>query len=515
MSVRPHWQNLSVLSRLQSTTIQAVAVSCIFFVLQLIMVQNHEMWRDELQAWLIARDSVSIIDLFKNMRYEGHPALWHLLLLPITRLFNEPEAMQIAHLIIATGSIYLVVRYSPFSLLNKMLLCMSYFLFYEYSQISRNYALGVFLSFLFCSIFPLRERYIIQLSIILFLLAQTSVFGTILAVAFALALITEKLSCLPNRKRHSFLSASELVAAVIFVAGIMLAVIQLKPPVDSGFAVGWFLGFDLERMRIPVRALIGSYLPIPILDINYWNSLALLQIQPIPKFGFAIVLTTVIAVVWFAAFFLNRPSAFLTYSLILGACLLFYYVKYPGSLRHHGFLFIGLIVSFWISPYCSSWSRNFELRLKSMQRITSTFFLLILVCQAVAGISAAILDYRFTFSQAKNAAEVISYNAGPNDLLVGTVDYAASAIAGYLDRKIYYAKADRMGTFIRWDNKRDAGRENTMPTINKYLDSGNKVFIIANRELNVRGPNIVVSLLLSSDVAVVGDERFFIYEISR
>ena len=66
---------------------------------------HHEMWRDELQAWLLARDSAGPADLFANLKYEGHPALWHLLLMPLTRLTASPVAMQALHLVIASTTV--------------------------------------------------------------------------------------------------------------------------------------------------------------------------------------------------------------------------------------------------------------------------------------------------------------------------------------------------------------------------------------------------------------------------
>jgi hypothetical protein len=47
---------------------------------------HHELWRDEVQAWLLDRDSSSAIDLLSRQKYEGHPALWQLLLMPLTRI---------------------------------------------------------------------------------------------------------------------------------------------------------------------------------------------------------------------------------------------------------------------------------------------------------------------------------------------------------------------------------------------------------------------------------------------
>jgi hypothetical protein len=53
-----------------------LCITVLFFLLSLNTILHHEMWRDELQAWLIARDSDSIAQLFfQNLRYEGHPGL--------------------------------------------------------------------------------------------------------------------------------------------------------------------------------------------------------------------------------------------------------------------------------------------------------------------------------------------------------------------------------------------------------------------------------------------------------
>lgn len=50
----------------------AIILSTIFLLIGAIVAWRHEMWRDEIQAWLIARDSPSLIELFKTVkRYDG------------------------------------------------------------------------------------------------------------------------------------------------------------------------------------------------------------------------------------------------------------------------------------------------------------------------------------------------------------------------------------------------------------------------------------------------------------
>ncbi|EKD89645.1 MAG: hypothetical protein ACD_33C00018G0001, partial [uncultured bacterium] len=54
--------------------IYVASVVLIFLLLGMYNIFHHDMWRDEIQSWLIARDSISIFDLFRNLRYEAHPA---------------------------------------------------------------------------------------------------------------------------------------------------------------------------------------------------------------------------------------------------------------------------------------------------------------------------------------------------------------------------------------------------------------------------------------------------------
>jgi hypothetical protein len=128
-----------------------------FFLLGLLVLLRHEMWQDEWQAWLLARESSSLADLFQNIRYEGHPCLWYLALFVISRFTTDPLGMQLLHLMIATGTVYIFLKYSPFTRLQKILFIFGYFPFYEYCAISRNYGLGVLSLFSFCAVFASGE----------------------------------------------------------------------------------------------------------------------------------------------------------------------------------------------------------------------------------------------------------------------------------------------------------------------------------------------------------------------
>ena len=78
-------------------------------------VLRHEMWRDEIQAWSIVIGSRSVGDLLHGaLRYEGHPPLWYLVLMPITGP-SDPRMMQVLAIAALRRTAIVVVRLSPWS----------------------------------------------------------------------------------------------------------------------------------------------------------------------------------------------------------------------------------------------------------------------------------------------------------------------------------------------------------------------------------------------------------------
>ena len=101
----------------------------------------HEPWKDETQAWRLAIDSRGVLDLVHNARYEGHPLLWHVMLQALGHLWRSWWAVVVLHIAIACVGAWLVLRYAPFTRVQKVLLVFGYWLAYEYSVVVRPYGL--------------------------------------------------------------------------------------------------------------------------------------------------------------------------------------------------------------------------------------------------------------------------------------------------------------------------------------------------------------------------------------
>jgi hypothetical protein len=108
---------------------------------------DHAMWRDEAQAWLIARESANLSELHANLRFEGHPPLWHLVIWPIARLSPNVELMKVVTLIIAVGFGALVALGRAVPPLLRPVILAGFLPAFGYGVLSRPYLLGLLLLF--------------------------------------------------------------------------------------------------------------------------------------------------------------------------------------------------------------------------------------------------------------------------------------------------------------------------------------------------------------------------------
>lgn len=468
------------------------------------------MWRDEIQAWLIARDSATISQLLTNLKYEGHPGLWHLLITPLTRWFEPPESIQYVHWLIATASIYLLNRFSPFTWPQKTLLTFSYFLFYEYALISRNYALGVFFIFLFCTLFRNYRKYTLLIAGTLFLLSHTSILGLIFS---AVALVTVIIDLYFTGKNNQTADAKpkfQWVSIGIVITGIVTAYIQIKPPADTGLATVWRFYPDTAIFKETVSTLINAYFPIPKFTIHYWNTR---YFHSVYFFGPLAFLTFFL----FAKSLAKKPAAEVLLIGVTIASLAFFYTKYSGMLRHHGFLFIALIAAFWIAPFCACKNQSETSRPSFRSRLAKQALSFILIIHATGGLLAAYLDARHSFSGAREAARFIRSNSLENLPIIANPSPQTSTIAGFLvNAQFFYPETGKVGSFVIWNNQRSAVVDDTALEFAKYFafKHTDGALFICNKALS---PSLInrfhLEAIYSTETSVVDDEQFFIYRL--
>ena len=505
----------------------ALGLTVLFLAIGAFTASHHEMWRDEIQAWLLARDSTSIFNLFANLKYEGHPGLWHLCLMPLSRITHSPVIMQIFHLLLTGATVYLFVRYAPFNWFQKLLFCFGYFVLYEYAIVARNYALGLLLITAFCVLYKARYKRFISVGCVLFLLAHTSVHALIVAIAIGIALcceyvfgsrflrpLNQELAAIEN-KRHIWIGFG------LIGVGILTSVLQLNPPSDTGFAVAWHFNYDANRVNNIVKLISRAYLPIPKPVLGFWGSNLLttysfFQAIQVPLCYLLMLLS--------ALLFFRRPTALLTYLLSTFGLLTFFYIKYQGSIRHHGFLFLAFLMCYWIyreSPAVSFSKAEQEGADSTVNRVLNVagtaVLTLLLICHAIGGVIAVRMEHRHVFSYGKLTAEYIKSQGMQGLPMIGNKDSAVSTVVGYLQepRQIYYPRSRRFGSFVRWDKARTPSiSKRRVIEAAKTLSSekSQDVLIISNGSLSANQiEQYKLSFLVKFIGSTVRDEGFHLY----
>lgn len=484
-----------------------------FGVFALLGILRHELWEDELQAWMLARDSNSILHLFQNMRYEGHPALWHVLLLGLTKLGHNPLLMQLLSWLIGVGSACCINYFSPLPRIQKLTLTFSYFLFYEYTIVSRSYGLGICLAFIFCALSDWRKNRHPMLSladwsrlwlrlILLVMLANTSVYGLILSFVLSIYLLFERweldvrsvklaLSSIFSRIWRFKVYVFFLVSGWLFAAyQIGRALLQPESQIISQVSTSvlhspWgqesfrsatqfsqaSINFDLGQIT-KISHLLAyvwkSYVPIPQLeDPSFWNT-SFLSDTPafwgtvIPGLG-GVNLGQFLSVALSGGLLWITSRYFITNSLVKGiyitgnALLIgFFFLFLPTGIRHHGHLFVLLIICLWLDKVsdfkCVQRSTQNDQRLSSQpllsRGLSQRLLNLILVIQSLVGFYAYSIDWQYRFSGSRDAVRFLKSLQLEDLPIIGTGSWETSVFSGYLNRDIYYPDLGRWGSFI-------------------------------------------------------------------
>jgi len=491
----------------------ALGLTSIYFLLELINIVHHGMWRDEIQTWSLSLRSHSLAEFLSRKRYAdlGHPDAWHVLVYGVSRMTANPLAMQLLHLVIATMTAYVVARYSPFPRVQKVLIVFSYFLFYEYAAISRNYAIGILSVFVFCAVFrPGAKKHYPLLGILLALMAQSNLQALMLAAAFAAAILFEGARA-PSPRQFFLADAGQMgFAALLFLGAMMVSVVRMQPPADAEFYPGWHLGLDPTSIGRTLAMMWKAFVPIPELSRQFWNT----NIVPSPPI---IAVLSILVLGVSLLFFLHKPIALTAYAAGLGAMLLFRQVKYAGYLRHDGHAFILFLACLWLASYYPresvpvGWLDKAADWFEPHQR---SVFAAILAAQVIAAVIASSIAFEVPFSQARNTAEFLKSHNMEGMFIVGDTDAPLATLAGYLRRDIYYPRGDRMGTYIVWDTKRVNGAKE--PVINigreKASELHQDVLVILNYPSSITGPDVreVASFVGS----IVHSEDYYVYLVS-
>jgi hypothetical protein len=452
-------ENVAPLPPSKNEKIFIYSVLAAYFVIGLIGVFHHEMWRDELQIWLVGASAHNISEFLRNMTNECNPLGWYSIDFILSRFTDSPLIVQIFHLLLATGSIYLILRYAPFNRLQKVLVSFSYYLFFEYSLIARGYALTIFFIFLFCVAYQQvksKNRYAI-ISLILFCLANTTGHGLIMTLSLLGMMIADYLFTHDVSLRKKYTSTQFLIGVIIALIGVYIAFRWITPPANNNYGNRWFTAIDTQRMGLSLRTFWMSLIPIPQLStVNFWSSNMFYTATTSPS-TFKILFVLSLFIFLFCVLNYSQKISIAVFYLsgTLGV-LLFHYANNVifiiNAANHYGFIFITFIVAAWLAPgvkkskfaipILSSFRNKLNIEKYFPYLVTALFGI-----NMIGGVIAYSKDYSLLFSNIEVTGNYIVSHHLDKLPETGFIDYAVSPISSITKQPIYFPDRDTTGRF--------------------------------------------------------------------
>ena len=375
----------------------------------------HDKWADEAQAWLIARDLDLRTIWFHELRYEGSPGLWHTILWVAQHVFHARYgALGYIGMAGATAGVALLIFKAPFPRIIRWPLAFTYFMVYQYAVIARPYTLLPLFCFAAAILFK-DLKHPERMTVVLVLLANLSLHGTIIAGCLGLAYLIEAVrlwSTLEERVRKRY----QICVAVMALTFLFIVVI-LKPTPDIEEFV-----LKKEFAQLPPAA--QAQFPTALRKLTTVISGAFLDW----------LLPSVVFLVLSGAWCLKRRR-FLVFALPVGAMIALYAVVH-GSAHHHGTPFIAAITALWIA-----WpGQEEQLAFKVRERWATQGMIAVLLCLCFVNIwdSVVVIQHErlYPYSGAEDAAKYLKSVGADRGPMFGFL-FGMVAVQAYFDHNIF------------------------------------------------------------------------------
>ena len=379
----------------------------------------HDPSRHELQALLIARASSGPLALFHNLGHEGHPGLWHLLLWTAVRCYDDPLVLNLLQALVAVASLAFIWFASPFRVIEKTLLSLSYHLAFDYTITAPGYGLGVALFFAFVALRRTAWAWLalgLMANVGIHFIALAAVFGALLIyrgqrsrIGIALCLVLVALAVTTAFPTPDTIVATQPGGAVLRGVLSLARLSNALVPMD----LGWPFGFHWSQACSGCGGLVPLALGVLVLALG------------IASLG-------------------DAPALCATFAAAAAVLFLIGAVVYLGYERHYGLAFVTLIGMHWIA------------REESPLSTPSAAFTCWIIVSAAIGIWATYGALHSYGSNGRAAARWLTVHAARDAVVAAYPGWMGIEIAAYLRKEVYNLQAQRYQSFVVWNYPADA-----------------------------------------------------------
>ncbi len=430
----------------------------IYIVISYFAVRTHELWGDEMQAWLIARD-LPIIGIIKQMAKEGHSCMWHLILVPFAKFGFSCEIIKYISWSFCIVTVAIILKKAPFNKFLKVLLVFSTGFMYFYSAHSRCYSMIPLFLALIAVVYKNRHEKPYKYNILLFLLANTHV---IMLPTVFLLLVFYIIEGLKNKKYEK---KKVICSSIIGMLGIIIFLLQA---LQMYFSTTFVMEFSKYKGDNNIYTIFMDLISL-IKQIKF----QLVGSAIVPYWKFAVIDIAVILAT--LAIIGNKKQAVIFWGQLL-FCIVLETLKWFSNV--YRVVLIIYTMMFWLWNYNED-EKSIENK-ETYRKILSISFVIILVITIPQYGKLMIEDYTKSYSASKDTAEYIKENVNKGAVFICRHEDMVNAVIGYLkkDEYLFYCIDDEnYFTYISdYDNLMGGVRSISSNTIEgiikEFIDEG-------------------------------------------
>ena len=471
-------------------TLLAILLIAVYAVINGILLYFHEPWRDEAQAWLIARD-LTFWEIPSLMSYEGHPCLWHWILYPFAHIGLPYITINIVSFVITLAATAFMVWKAPFPIWVKALFALSPCLTYFYPVIARSYCLIPPILFALAYLYPTRKEHPCRYTIFIALLVHTHVIMEMMALMLGVLLLIEYAR--DTYKTRNYRKAAHYFIALLIPLASAIILLYILRDVENASA---FKGVSFPGIR-------------PFL-------ICLLKMSAVAGVGIFLV---VIAAV-------KRTATTYTAVLVAAVSICFQawiYVSVYGAITQR-YLTATLIImwAFWITqderndePTGIS-ENKYVIKATRLCNIVLALFFFALIITLQSKIYHDLIE---PYSNSKDAAKFIKTNIKGDAVFLMYKSFKPVAMLPYLDKEKFVFHSATEGIFFDSNDVND-GATMTYKDFKKALETHENsdvpvYLILVIEETNIPENKIAedYELVYSPKTRSIMKEDFDIYKI--
>lgn len=397
---------------------------------------RHEMWRDELQAWAIARASRAPWDILANLAWERHPPVWYGILWIPARLVGETWFLHLLGLVVAIATSYVIIHRAPWPLWVRVSLVSGYFFLFELGTVVRSWSLVGLLVVLVLAENDRPHPRIPLVVLLLVGLAFTALHAVPLASGLAVSVLGPRMS--NHRKRWLLVVTPVVCSAILYVtlgAPDGSDGERLRLPTD---------GLFIDRIKTVVNATGRAALPVPEFQTSFREQFLVDRAGVLFGFVALLAVASVTRLIW--------PLRWILAGWIVSMAGLAFLVGSSGIpmyARQASVIYLIGLAALWQAWRSPEWAA-------STHRAPISFLMLAVCAGVIGGAWAGVTEVRAPFSSGSAATDFVRQQSEGRDVVVlcPQVSHLCSTVSVRLDTTLHRSADDPGSEFFEFSSHR-------------------------------------------------------------